>query len=106
MPGWVGGSVGLVAECADRGAGIDPQFADRIFEPALLPGGALADSLAADVLGVGPGRGIALLFVLTGLFSLLLTLVGLLYPRLRRVEEELPDIVARRESHAGQDVAA
>ncbi len=81
-------------------------LADRVFEPALRQGGALAGSLAADVLGVGPGRGIALLFVLTGLFSLLLVLVGLLFPRLRRLEEELPDIVVRKESPASKGVAA
>ena len=43
-----------------------PLLAEYVFEPAMLPGGALAD-LAGSLVGTGPGRGIALLFVLTGL---------------------------------------
>ena len=41
-------------------------LADRVLEPMLLPGGALATSLGAWI-GIGPGRGIAALCVLIGL---------------------------------------
>jgi hypothetical protein len=41
-------------------------LADRVLEPVLRPGGALAGSLG-PWLGVGPGRGIAALFILIGL---------------------------------------
>lgn len=63
---------------------------DRVFEPLLAVGGVLTGSVGR-VIGIGPGRGIALLFVVMGTASLLLTLAGYLQPRLRRVEEELPD---------------
>ena len=66
---------------------------DRVFEPLLLPGGALADTVGRYV-GTGQGRGIGLLFVVLGVFVTLTALTGLLYPRLRHVEDELPD--ARR----------
>jgi hypothetical protein len=65
-------------------------LADGVFEPLLAVGGPLAGSVGS-VIGVGPGRGIALLFVVMGLASLLLSLAGYLQPRLRRVEEELPE---------------
>jgi MFS transporter, DHA3 family, macrolide efflux protein len=65
---------------------------DRVFGPLLMPGGALASSVGA-VIGVGPGRGAALVMSLLGLFTVGLALVGLLQPRLRRLDDELPDMV-------------
>lgn len=67
---------------------------DRVFEPLLMPGGALAGTVGRYV-GTGQGRGIGLLFVVLGVFITLTALTGLLYPRLRHVEDELPD--ARRD---------
>lgn len=68
-------------------------LADRVFEPAMAPGGALAPTVGA-VLGTGEGRGVALLFILLGVLVLCALGVALSYPRLRNVEEELPDAVA------------
>lgn len=68
-------------------------LADRVFEPLLAPGGALADTVGLWI-GVGKGRGIALLLSLSGLVFTLGTLAFYLSPSLRRVEEELPDQVA------------
>jgi MFS family permease len=65
-------------------------LADRVFEPLMAPGGALADSVGA-VIGVGPGRGIALLMMTVGVVLVLATAGGYLVPRLRRVEDEMPD---------------
>ena len=65
-------------------------LADSVFEPLLQPGGALADSVGS-VIGVGPGRGIALLFIILGGMSIVFTLIALLYPRLRNLEDEIPD---------------
>ncbi len=59
-------------------------------EPLMMPGGALAGSVGL-ILGTGPGRGIGLIFVLMGLCCMLVTAVGYLNPRIRRVEDELPD---------------
>jgi len=65
-------------------------LADRVFRPLLAPGGRLAGSLGRW-LGVGPGRGIGLLIVALGLFDLLVLAAAWSYPRLRRLEREVPD---------------
>jgi MFS family permease len=66
-------------------------LADKVFEPLLLPGGRLAGSLGR-VLGVGPGRGIELLLIVLGAFNLLVLAAAWSYPRLRRLEDEMPDL--------------
>jgi DHA3 family macrolide efflux protein-like MFS transporter len=68
-------------------------LADGVFEPLLLEGGLLASSLG-PLLGTGPGRGLGLLFIVLGLVPLLAATLGLLYTRVRRVEQELPDALA------------
>jgi uncharacterized protein (DUF58 family) len=55
--------------------------------------GPLAGSLG-QIIGMGPGRGIGLLFVTMGLLLILVTAISCLSPHLRRVENELPDAVA------------
>jgi len=67
-------------------------LADRVFEPLMAEGGALSGTLG-HFLGTGPGRGIGLLYVIMGGLLLLATLAGVLSPRLRRVELEIPDAV-------------
>jgi len=66
-------------------------LADQVFEPAMRIGGGLAATFVGQVLGVGPGRGIGLMFVLAGLGMLVVTLFMYSYPRMRLVEKELPD---------------
>ncbi len=66
-------------------------LADRVFEPLLAAGGPLASSLGGWI-GVGPGRGIALMFILAGLAILVANLGGYLYQPMRHLEEELPDV--------------
>jgi MFS family permease len=60
--------------------------ADRLFEPALAPGGSLAAS-------VGPwlGRGLALVFVLCGAAGLMLSLAALAHAGLRNADRLVPD---------------
>lgn len=65
-------------------------LADRVFEPLMIANGALA-STVGQVMGVGPGRGIGLLFMIIGGLSMLLPLLAYQYPRLRLVEVELID---------------
>ncbi len=65
-------------------------LADKVFNPALMPGGALANS-AGSVIGVGPGRGIAMMLVTAAAVPALVALAGFLNPRVRNVEAELPD---------------
>lgn len=61
-------------------------LADRIFEPLLTAHGPLSNSIGR-IIGVGPGRGIALLFIILGGCNVLIATIGYLYPPLRCVEE-------------------
>ncbi|MFI7056323.1 amino acid adenylation domain-containing protein [Streptosporangium canum] len=74
-----------------------PTLADDVFGPLLVPGGALADTLVGDVVGVGPGRGVGLLLVVCGALLMLWGALGLWYRPLRRMEDALPDAVAGAE---------
>lgn len=65
-------------------------LADGVFNPLLTAHGALAGSLGRFI-GTGPERGIGLIFLLMGLMALLTATFGLLAPRLRSVDDELPD---------------
>lgn len=67
-------------------------LADKVFEPLLAADGSLAGS-AGWLIGVGRGRGIGLLYVLIGVLILLTVAAASLYPRVRLVEDELPDSV-------------
>lgn len=67
-------------------------LADHVFEPLLAPGGTLAASVGA-LIGTGPGRGIAFMFLLGGASVILVAGAGYLYPRLRGLEDEIPDAV-------------
>jgi hypothetical protein len=68
-------------------------LADRFFEPLMAIHGPLAATVGRFT-GTGPGRGVALAFVVFGLLLILLTVSGWAYPRLRRLEQELPDAEA------------
>jgi MFS transporter, DHA3 family, macrolide efflux protein len=65
-------------------------LADRIFEPAMAVNGVLAGSFG-QILGVGTGRGIGLMFMVMGSLSILTTFISYQYPRIRFLEDELPD---------------
>lgn len=67
-------------------------LADHVFNPLLAPGGALAGSVGAW-LGVGPGRGIGLLYLVLAGLPLAATAWVYAHPRIRHVEDELPDAV-------------
>ncbi len=65
---------------------------DRLFEPLLAQEGPLAGSVGR-VIGVGAGRGIGFLLILLGAGAVLTSIAGYLSPRLRMVEDELPDAI-------------
>lgn len=65
-------------------------LADKVFEPLLRVQGALTGSVGR-IIGVGPGRGIALMLISMGAILVLVTALGCLLPHLRQVESELPD---------------
>jgi len=73
------------------GASAGP-LADVVFRPLLLPGGALAGSVGR-VIGVGPGRGVGLMFMLFGVLTLVSVAVTYEVLPVRRVETQLPDVL-------------
>jgi hypothetical protein len=71
-------------------------LADRVFEPLLVEGGPLSSSIGS-IIGVGDGRGTALMFILLGSLVMLFSVMAYSHPRIRKVEDELPD--ATTEAH-------
>lgn len=65
-------------------------LADRVFEPAMQPGGVLA-SILGPIFGTRTGSGIALLYVLTAIWIVLIGISGYAFRTLRNVEDILPD---------------
>jgi hypothetical protein len=59
-------------------------IADGVFEPLMAERGLLAGSIGS-VLGVGPGRGIGLMFMLLGGLGVMTATAGLLTPSLRQL---------------------
>jgi len=75
-------------------------LADRVFEPGMRAGGALAKTFG-PLVGTGPGAGMGLMLVFGGLLAAVAALVGFAYRPLRVVESALPDHdVAQAESAA------
>ncbi|HIK10370.1 MAG TPA: MFS transporter [Oscillatoriaceae cyanobacterium M33_DOE_052] len=72
---------------------ISGPLVDTFLDPILAPGGLLATTIVGDILGVGKGRGIGLLFVSLGIITIMGTFFAYRYPRVRRVEKELPDAI-------------
>jgi uncharacterized repeat protein (TIGR01451 family) len=77
---------------------------DLLLEPAMVEGGTLADAWGWLV-GIGAGAGMALLFVIGGLFAALVGLIGYTVPAVRDAEDILPDhdsaeALAEREAEA------
>jgi diaminobutyrate-2-oxoglutarate transaminase len=63
---------------------------EYVFEPALQEGGSLAESVGAYV-GTGKGRGYALLFVVAGSVGMMISLLALVSPRMRRLDKNVSD---------------
>ncbi len=65
-------------------------LADRLFEPAMMPAGALAP-LFGGIIGTAPGSGIRLIFVITGFLVMIVGALGYAIPVVRDIETILPD---------------
>jgi DHA3 family macrolide efflux protein-like MFS transporter len=74
-------------------------LADGIFEPLLAEDGALAGTIGS-IIGTGPGRGVGLMFIVSGILVLIIAIVGYALPRIRHLETELPDHIEDDEAHA------
>jgi len=65
-------------------------LADRVFEPAMMPGGHLGSTFGR-LTGTGPGTGMALMLVFAGLAGMLINLGGYAWRSVRNIEDILPD---------------
>lgn len=72
------------------GMALSGPLADRVMEPAMAPGGALAP-LFGGLTGTGPGAGMAVMLLLAGSLSALVGLAGFFFRSVRQVETDLPD---------------
>jgi MFS transporter, DHA3 family, macrolide efflux protein len=71
-------------------------LADRVFEP-LMAADRLGGASIGQIIGVGNGRGIGLMFIIMGIFSILVTFIAYLYPHLRQMEDELPNPIPEKD---------
>lgn len=78
-------------------------LAERYVQPLLEPGGALAGTVG-HLLGTGPGRGLALLVVISGLLQLAWAVRGWFNRRLRLLEDHLPNAVPPAEIGSRDDL--
>ena len=65
-------------------------LADQITEPA-MSGGTAFSQLFGPIVGTGPGTGMAVIYLFTGVLGILGALSGYLFPAIRNVEEIMPD---------------
>ena len=72
------------------GWGVIAPLATSLMEPLLMPDGALAGTVGL-VIGVGPGRGIALLYIAFGVCIALTAIVSMRTRVLSRFDDEVPD---------------
>ncbi|MDB9373571.1 MFS transporter [Nodularia sphaerocarpa] len=67
-------------------------LAEKVFEPLMATDGLFADSIG-QIIGVGAGRGMGLLLMIMGIFTICATCIAYFFHRLRFVEDELPDVI-------------
>jgi hypothetical protein len=65
-------------------------LADYVFEPAMEEGGALIP-IFGDIVGTGPGAGMASMFIIAGIMGVIVGIGGYSFPVIRDVEMILPD---------------
>ncbi len=65
-------------------------LAEYVFEPAMMPGGALASTVGAAI-GVGEGRGLGLMFIVLGLAMSAIAAAGYAMRSVREIDSALPD---------------
>jgi MFS family permease len=68
-------------------------MADGIFEPLMMDPSGFAARFFEPLVGSGPGAGMGLLFVITGLLGAAVGMAGYVIPVIRNAEEILPDHV-------------
>ncbi|GEM83271.1 MFS transporter [Meiothermus hypogaeus] len=81
MIAWVAGPLALL---------VAGPLADRVLTPAMMPGGSLV-GLFGGLVGTGPGAGMALLLVMSGLLGMAVGLGGYFFRAVREAEDLIPD---------------
>ena len=69
-------------------------LADRVFEPWMAAQGSVA-RVFGGLFGTGPGRGIAVLFVVLGVLTIVSVVAGFIYQPLRDLELRMPDVAGK-----------
>jgi len=82
----------LAQLCFPAACVIAPFLTDRVFVPLLVRDGALSSSAVGALFGTGPQRGVGLLLTAMGLTTIALSIVACASPRLRLIEDELPEM--------------
>jgi MFS transporter, DHA3 family, macrolide efflux protein len=57
--------------------------------------GGLASTVIGALLGTGPGRGVGLMFILAGIAGVIVSGFVFSNPRVRMLEDDLPDAIPR-----------
>ncbi len=78
-------------------------LSDRVFEPLMAEDGALAGSVG-KIIGTGFGRGYGLFFMVIGLFVVIASAVAWMYPPLRHLERDIPDVAQETDPHDADPV--
>ena len=86
---------------ANIAAGI---LSDKVFEPLMADGGILSGTIIGATIGVGAGRGIALIFIISAFFLWLSSLYAFATPRIRNLEVEIPDAIPDKPREAQPEV--
>lgn len=77
-------------------------LADGVFEPAMMEGGALVP-IFGELVGVGVGAGMGVMFLITGLLGAFSGLAGYIFPFIRNIEDILPDHDAKPKNQPESD---
>lgn len=95
----------MLGFCAlSLGIAIAGPLAEGVFEPLMESGGALAGSVG-PVIGVGDGRGMGLMYIISGLALIALAAGSLLVRPIWRLEDALPDQPPRLEREPDRDAS-
>lgn len=75
-------------------------LADHVFEPAMMPGGGLADVLGG-VVPPGPGAGMALIIFISFTLCTVVSVVAYMSRNIRNIEDLIPDFEEKEEPEEG-----
>ena len=79
-------------------------LADKVFEPLMAEGGVLSDTIIGATIGVGSGRGIALIFIISALFLWLSSIFAFAKQHIRDLELEIPDAIPNKLTEVQPDI--